>query len=619
MVDGNDDRALARCRMELAAARRRIAALELAAAAGQRRERVLQQAVDELRTVMTHVPDPIFVTDDKGAFVFICDNVLYALGYTVAEIKAMGTISALLGEDLFDLQILATQGEIENIERVIVDWAGRSRTFLVDVRRVAIDGGTMLYVCRDISGRKAAELALRRYRRIVSVTPDSISLVDTTYTYRVVNRAYLARTGRTYDEIVGHTVVEVLGEDAFETLIKDRLDRCMAGETIRYQAWFDFKGAGRRFMDVTYSPYQEMDDTVVGALVSARDVTDVKLAQQALMASQARFSRLVETIKEVYWIRDVASDRITYLSPGYEKIWGRPVADYKSGDFIASVHPEDRDGVREAYRQSNGQSFEREYRIIRSDGVVRWVWVRLFNDDASGEQGHQVGVALDITERKAAEARIRQALAEKETLLRELYHRTKNNMQVISSMLGLEAFQIDDPAVQTVFSEIQSRIHSMALVHQMLYQSQDLSRINVGDYLRLLSNALLDSYGVPVGRVMLALDVDDVWMSIDAAIPCGLIVNELVSNALKYAFPGDRAGTVELSLTRLPDGDIVLGVCDDGVGVPEGFDLRRCDTLGMLTILSLAEHQLRGRLTFDTAAGVACEVRFRDDLYEPRV
>ena len=219
-------------------------------------------------------------------------------------------------------------------------------------------------------------------------------------------------------------------------------------------------------------------------------------------------------------------------------------------------------------------------------------------------------VAMTI-HRKRAEARIKAQLQEKDVLLKEVHHRVKNNMQVISSLLNLQSRRLKDPAVFEMFKESQRRIRSMALIHERLYQSSDLSRIEFSEYLRNLATHLFHSYQVDTSRVQLKIEAEEVHLNINTAIPCGLIVNELVSNALKHGFPEGRKGQLQIELRRIPGDGYVLGVTDDGVGFPEGLDFRKTETLGMQIISTLVE-QIDGRLELNRDKGTAFRLEFNE-------
>jgi two-component sensor histidine kinase len=215
----------------------------------------------------------------------------------------------------------------------------------------------------------------------------------------------------------------------------------------------------------------------------------------------------------------------------------------------------------------------------------------------------------ELTERKRAEERLKTLLAEKEVLLKEVHHRVKNNLQVIASLLHLQSKQVKDPATLGMFLESQYRVRSMALVHERLYQSEDLSGVNAAEYFRDLAAYLHRAYGSTLSQVSMKVDVDAIALGIDVAIPCGLIISELVSNALKYAFPDGRQGQVLVRLHLDPGGQCVLVVGDDGIGLPKGFDLKATKSLGLQLVDRLVA-QLEGSIDLDRSGGTTCTITF---------
>jgi two-component sensor histidine kinase len=220
----------------------------------------------------------------------------------------------------------------------------------------------------------------------------------------------------------------------------------------------------------------------------------------------------------------------------------------------------------------------------------------------------QVAMAVH---RKRTEAQIKAQLHEKDVLLKEVHHRVKNNMQVISSLLNLQSRRVKDPDVAEMFKESQRRIRSMALIHERLYQSSDLSRIEFSQYLRNLATHLFHSYQVEASRVQLKIEAEEVHLNINTAIPCGLIVNELISNALKHGFTEGRKGELEIGLSSVPGDGYVLRVKDDGVGFPEGLDFRKTETLGMQIVNTLVE-QIGGRLELDRGQSTVFRLEFNE-------
>jgi len=216
----------------------------------------------------------------------------------------------------------------------------------------------------------------------------------------------------------------------------------------------------------------------------------------------------------------------------------------------------------------------------------------------------------DVTDRMRAEQQIKTSLREKEMLLQEIHHRVKNNLQVILSLLSLQSKYVEDERTLQMFQESQNRVRSMVFIHEKLYRSKDVSRIDFADYVSNLAANLMHSYGL-AGRVKLHVDVKDVRLGVNAAIPCGLIINELVTNSLRHAFPADRRGRVDIALRAEDDRRYVLSVSDDGVGLPADFDFNDCESLGMELVSTLTQ-QLGGTMKVDQSDGTRFEIAFAE-------
>jgi two-component sensor histidine kinase len=216
--------------------------------------------------------------------------------------------------------------------------------------------------------------------------------------------------------------------------------------------------------------------------------------------------------------------------------------------------------------------------------------------------------------RRQAEEQLKASLREKEVLLQEVHHRVKNNLQVISSILNLQSQYIKDEHALRLFKESQSRIRSISLVHEKLYRSKDLVRIDFSEYVQEIATNLFHLYGKDPAAISLKLDIHALSMHVNTAIPCGIIINELVSNALKYAFPGDRKGQIRIGLQELQDHQYILTVRDDGIGFPKDLEFRRTETLGMQLVVTLID-QLGGMIHLNNGEGTTFTVRFPEQKY----
>jgi two-component sensor histidine kinase/CheY-like chemotaxis protein len=211
--------------------------------------------------------------------------------------------------------------------------------------------------------------------------------------------------------------------------------------------------------------------------------------------------------------------------------------------------------------------------------------------------------------RQIAESNLKKSLEEKEVLLKEVHHRVKNNMQIISSILKMQERLIDDPKLKSVLGESQNRIRSMALIHENLYRNESLANIQFKNYAQSLINTISRSYFDQQGKVTFHFNIDDVFLPIDVGIPCGLIINELISNAFKHAFPDRENGNININLEHTGNGAYVLSVSDDGIGIDPSFDPESANSLGMKIVFKLIQ-QIEGELTYDFSSGTKYLIKF---------
>ncbi len=260
---------------------------------------------------------------------------------------------------------------------------------------------------------------------------------------------------------------------------------------------------------------------------------------------------------------------------------------------------------------TGSMTFERMHR--RKDGTMFPVEIMVNYLEFRGKK-FILCFVKDITERKRAEERIQASLREKEVLLKEIHHRVKNNLQTISALLELHSDYITDGKAKDIFQQSQDRIRSMALVHQKLYQSRDFFLINFAEYVESLTSPLFSSYARNPDQIELSIDAGDVFMDIDQAIPCGLLINELLSNALKHAFPDSRKGRIAISLHADEEGRVTLTVADNGVGLPPGLNFRDTESLGLQLVNMLAS-QLGGNINLQEDYGVSFTLRLNGKVH----
>lgn len=271
-------------------------------------------------------------------------------------------------------------------------------------------------------------------------------------------------------------------------------------------------------------------------------------------------------------------------------------------------HPTVRDGF---YDQPHARAMgsNRDLYGRRKDGTEVPVEIRL-NPVITPDGVFVLSSIVDITERKRAAAQLEASLREKETLLKEVHHRVKNNLQVISSLLSLQAGYVADDNLAAMLQDSQNRVHSIALVHEKLYQARDLARVDMGEYLATLTKHLQGALGRTEADVTLEIAPIELELPLDAAVPCGLIVNELVTNALKHAFPGRRSGHVRVRAGVGDDRRITIAVSDDGIGLPPAFDFERSSSMGLRLVSTLAR-QLGAKVSVDREHGTTVQVTFQ--------
>jgi len=369
----------------------------------------------------------------------------------------------------------------------------------------------------------------------------------------------------------------------------------------------------------------DLDDMLArikNALDHQRLVTEVRQAGEALRTSEARFRELANSITDIYFAMD-KDLRYTYWNKGTEELTGIPAQDAigKSIFEILPDTPETRRAVemyQDVLKTDHSLSFETEYNVKGK---------RLCFENNVYPTNHGIAVITKgITERKEVENEIRarnldlesrveertsqlnQSLLEKETLLKEIHHRVKNNLQSIASLLNLQTEFVKDEKTIALIRESQNRIKAMALIHEKIYQSKSLDRIDYGDYLKKITQSLFESYSVSPKKITMKIHAKDIVLHIDKAIPCSLIINELVSNSFKHAFPNDRTGVVQIDV-KLEGDTVHLLYSDNGVGLPESVALDRTESLGMRLIAGLTQ-QLKGTVEIQRGEGTTFVITF---------
>ncbi len=420
-----------------------------------------------------------------------------------------------------------------------------------------------------------------------------------------------------WENLLGWTRAELRSQPWIEFVHPDDVQvslsaemQCTQTDTVEYENRYRHKNGRYHWLSWRVS---RNEDGCVYAV--AKNITAEKDSQEHLRQSEEQLRLALDAAKMGFWAWDIQTGTVTW-SENFKRIFGLPL-DIEEGSyelFLSIVHPDDRDRVHQASLSSfaSGQNGDINYRIIWPDGSIHWIesMFQFFFDEA-GKPIRKTGLDLDVSERKLAELQLQESLQEKEVLLQEIHHRVKNNLQVICSLLDLQSQYIQEPAMKGLFLESYNRVKSMALVHEKLYLHRNFARINFSEYIESLTNDLFYAYGGKASPITLELDIDKITLNVDTAIPCALIINELVSNALKYAFPDNQEGKISIVLHSENTRHLILIVRDSGQGLPKDFDFNTTKSLG-LQLVKVLTNQLEGTLEIDCKSGTEFRISFSE-------
>ena len=517
---------------------------------------------------------------------------------------------------------------------------------------------------RSLRAEKGLNESERRYRLLAENVKDAIWVLDLNMRPTYMSPSITRLLGYSVEEAMAKRMEEVFTPASFEAAMKalaeelaieemevkdiDR-SRTMEFELIR-------KDGSIVPIEIKYSFLRDPDGRPVEILAIARDITERKQAEEALHKSEKLFQSLVDNILDAVLIIDWKG-KILLANKAAAELGGfkseKEVLGLNALDFI---HPSYKASVIKdlALVKLDKGEFFKTYKMVTKNGEERWIesiGTKIkFRDNTA-----DLVSLRDVTERKQAENELRKhrdhleelveertselvtaneqlkreiakrtraeeqigaSLREKEVLLKEIHHRIKNNLQIISSLLYLQSQYISDERVLALVKESRSRVESMALIHDRLYRSENLARIDFADYTQKLTTDLINSYGIDPAAITLKTDVDAL-LGIDIAIPCGLIINEFVSNSLKYAFPEGGRGEINVELHSDTEGTFTLIVRDNGIGIPKDLDFRKSESLGLQLVCTLVD-QLEGTIELDRSGGTAFTITFAELKHKKR-
>ncbi|HEY0196562.1 MAG TPA: histidine kinase dimerization/phosphoacceptor domain -containing protein [Methanobacterium sp.] len=337
------------------------------------------------------------------------------------------------------------------------------------------------------------------------------------------------------------------------------------------------------------------------------EIAERKVVEEALRESENKNNSLLQAIPDLMFIVtedgtfvDYRTDRPDTPTIPPDKIIGKNISDIGlfNGDIEVALKK-----IKKALKTDTLQNFEVHFSL---ESGLKYYEARI----KKLNECEVLCIVRDITEEKQAEDKLNKSLKEKDVLLKEIHHRVKNNLQIVSSLLSLQSRYINEPDSVEIFKESQSRIISMALIHEKLYQTGDLTRINLSEYTNELVSDLFQSYSVNTYLVKYEVESKNILLDINTAIPCGLIINELVTNSIKHAFPNNRSGEINIEF-ECQDDDFILKIGDNGVGFPENLDVGDVKTLGLQLVTSLTR-QLDGTIELDRKGGTSFKIQFNE-------
>ncbi|OPX74132.1 MAG: putative diguanylate cyclase [Methanoregulaceae archaeon PtaB.Bin152] len=467
--------------------------------------------------------------------------------------------------------------------------------------------GIIVDITRRIHAEEALRRSERRNTRLVEAIPDLMFTIsrDGVYVdFQVPDPSVLAMP---VDQIIGKNIRDTGFSHEMTELMMERIARAIDTDELQQFEYDLFLPGGTRHYEARMVALSQEE-----VLAIVRDVTEQKAMQEALRISEEKYRLLIEKADEGVWMVD-RDYRTTFVNARLAEMFGYLPEEMLGRRVIEFIPASSRETHERRIRERlQGKSERFEQQFIRKDGSLFWVSASTSPIVEKGEVVGAFSLITDITDRKFAEAlqkhfteeleqqvvarteALNASLQEKVVLLREIHHRVKNNLQITISLMNLQMRKEKDPRLKELLLETQDRVRAMSLVHEKLYHSEDLSRINLSTYLHSLGTQLISSHGDIARKITLRMGFDPIMTDINIAIPLGLVVNELVSNALKHAFPGDMKGIVTLR-GRVENGEIVISVEDDGIGLPGGFDWRETPTLGLHLVPALVR-QLNGRI-----------------------
>lgn len=432
-----------------------------------------------------------------------------------------------------------------------------------------------------------------RFYELLDTLPDIIMQVDDKKVYNWANKAGIEFFG-----------TDVLGKEASFYFEGDqntyfKVAPLFEGdENVFYiESWQQRKDGQKRLLAWWCRVLKDPQGNIIGALSSARDVTDQKQAEDELRRSEERYKGLVTSMPDAVLVMDI-DGRINYVSRQTLKLHGyKKEKELVGSKFLNLISPESKAQAIIYLHKTLKEGFvhNQEYTMLKKNGekFIGELSTSLLRDEKNKPMHFAVTIR-DITERKKSDDQLKRSIKETEFLLQEIHHRVKNNLQIISSILDMSSMRIKDENAIDLIADARSKIQSMAFIHSQLYKSDRFEKIEMGAHIKELLSYLLKVYALG-NHIIPYIDIKDVFLSLTQAIPCALVMNELISNALKHAFKPDQKGVIEVSM-KVVGNKVIAYIRDNGIGIEETLDIYTTTSLGLKLVKNLIEKQLKGNI-----------------------
>lgn len=533
------------------------------------------------------------------------------LDYTEEELKQLSFAEIIHPEDREEGKAITRKikgGDLREfeLENRYLTKSGETIWVYIGGALIKNDEGYPQYVVcymHDVSHQKKAQEELKesrqRFKSLFKHNPHPVYYFDLEGNFLGVNEKLVEFTGYSREELLGLNYESFIVEEDLERT-KEQFQKAASGIPGEYEIQVVVKDGEKRDIRVTKFPMY-VNDEVIGVFGILQDITEQKKAQRRLKESEERWQRLVENNPEPVQI--VQDGEIVFINQAGAKLYGASEPDELLGKTITDFsHPDTVAQIEERKQKLENQENIDPFvhKIKRMDGSERYIEAHSIPITYQNKRAIQT-VIHDITEQKEKEQVIKNSLDEKEMLLKEIHHRVKNNLAVISGLLELQTMNTDDEGTLDTLRDSQHRIQSIAMIHEKLYQSEALLDIGFDTYMKELVESIGKTYSSGDREIDIEYDLDSVSIDLDQAIPCSLIVNEIIVNCYKHAFHTIDDGKINIE-SNFNSPELTIKIEDNGIGLPEDFDINTQQSLGMTLIQTLAR-QLEGEVSFSSSDG----------------